>query len=101
MGLALLVDTGKVESTAQQMARINKDISDDFIVLEEAINKLNHNWEGNASEYGINSFKSIKQNFYDSRYGVVNNLVSLMSNQVGVGYDEMEKSIASAAAAFK
>lgn len=101
MGLALLVDTGKVESTAQQIAKINRNISDDFLVLEEAINKLNHNWEGSASDYGINAYRNIKKNFYDSRHGVVNNLVSLMNNQVGVGYNEMEKSISSATSAFK
>lgn len=99
--MALLVDTAKVEGTAKQIANTNKKINDDFLVMEEAINTLNRNWEGNASDYVINSFSSIKKNFYDSRYGVVNNLVSLMCNQVCAGYEEMEKSISSAASAFK
>lgn len=95
------VNTNYVVDTAQKIKKINEQINGDFSSVEAAINNLNRNWDGSASEIAIAKFRNIRNTYYDNRYNVVNNMVNFMKNQVGAAYDEAEKKIVSAASAFK
>lgn len=99
--MAIKIDTGAVRTTASQIANVNKKINDDFSAVETAINNLNKNWDGSASDTAIRKFQNIKSTYYNNRYNVVNDMVNFMLKQVGEGYEKAETAIVSAASAFK
>ena len=99
--MAIKVNTAVVKSTANQIATVNKNIKNDFTAVQNAINSLNTNWDGSASEAAFRKFNDIKNKHYDKRYGVVNDMVSFMLKQVGENYEGTETIISSAASAFK
>lgn len=99
--MAIKVNTAVIKSTASQISSVNKKINNDFSTVESAINTLNRNWDGSASDNAIRKFQSIKNNFYNNRYNVVNDMVNFMLKQVGEGYESTETTVSSAASAFK
>ena len=99
--MAIKVDTSKVEIAAAKIEAYNKKIRDDFAPVNDALNVLNRNWDGSASDNAIHAFNSIKDGYLDSRYIAINNLVSFLRVQVGSNYTETEKRIKTAADAFK
>lgn len=99
--MAIKIDTSRVRSTASQISTMNKKIKNDFSSVESAINSLNNNWDGSASDAAVRKFQNIKNNYYNNRFNVVNDMVNFMLNQVGEGYEKTETTISSAASAFK
>lgn len=99
--MAISIDTGAVRNTARQIARTNQRINDDFSAVNSAITNLDRNWDGTASDAAMRKFQNIKNIFYDNRYNVVNNIVNFMNAQVGDGYEQTERSVSTAASAFK
>ena len=99
--MAIKVNTALVKSTANQIAVVNKNIKNDFTAVQNAINSLNTNWDGSASEAAFRKFNDIKSKHYEKRYGVVNDMVNFMLKQVGENYERKETIISSAASAFK
>lgn len=99
--MAIKVNTALVKSTANQIAVVNKNIKNDFTSVQNAINSLNTNWDGSASEAAFRKFNDIKSKHYEKRYSVVNDMVNFMLKQVGENYERTETIISSAASAFK
>lgn len=99
--MAVQIDTGAVALAAQEIAALNSRINQDFSDMESAVQRLSQGWRGNASADGVDRFRHIKLTFFDSRYRVVNQVVTFLQQQVGAGYEETEKAVSSAADAFK
>lgn len=99
--MAIKINTAIVRSTASQISSVNNKINNDFSAVDSAINALNRNWDGSASDIALRKFQSIKNNFYNNRFNVVNDMVNFMLKQVGEGYESTETTVSSAASAFK
>ena len=99
--MAIKINTAAVRSTANQISTVNTKISNDFSSVQSAINSLNSNWDGSASDAAIRKFNNIKTTYFDKRYGVINDLTNFMLKQVGENYERTETSVSSAAKAFK
>lgn len=99
--MAIKIDTGKVETAASKIETLNKKINEDFSDVKDAINKLDKNWDGNASHAVIRKFHDLENNFCENRYTVLKNLVTFMRNQVSLNYSDTETQIKSIADAFK
>lgn len=99
--MAIQINTARVSSVANYINDANKKIRDEISDLDTAIRLLERNWEGEASSSCVNKYDHLKRSFSDSRFSVVNGLVSFMRIQVEEGYEATEKSISNAAAAFE
>lgn len=99
--MAIKIDTKAVVSIASEIDSVNDRMRSDFDALEKKIKSLDSSWNGTASDKGIGAFNTIKKNYDDNRYLVINNLTTFMKKQVGEGYEQLEKAITDAAAAFK
>ena len=99
--MAIKINTGAVSTAATQIAKINQNINNDFSMVESAMNTLNRSWDGGASDNAIRKYQNIKNNYYQNRYNVIQQLVNFMRKQAGEGYEKTEQAIQSAAAAFK
>lgn len=99
--MAIKINTAIVRSTASQISSVNNKMNNDFSAVDSAINALNRNWDGSASDIALRKFQSIKNNFYNNRFNVVNDMVNFMLKQVGEGYESTETTVSSAASAFK
>ena len=99
--MAIQINTEVVAATAEQIDIINKTIRDELTNIDIAIRTLQQNWEGTAASSCVNKYEYIKKNFSDSRFSVVDGVVSFMRIQVGEGYEKTEKTVSSAASAFK
>lgn len=99
--MAILINTAVVSNTADQIDTVNKKIRDDLSDIDSAIRKLQQNWEGEASSSCTNKYEHIKRSFSDARFSVVNDFVTFIRKQVDEGYEVTEKTVSSAAAAFK
>ena len=99
--MAIKINTAIVRSTASQISSVNDKIKSDFSAVDSAINTLNRNWDGSASDIAMRKFQSIKNDFCGNRFDVVNDMVRFMQKQVGEGYESTETAVSSAASAFK
>lgn len=99
--MAIKINTAIVRSTAAQISSVNNKMNNDFFAVDSAINALNRSWDGSASDIAMRKFQSIKNNFYNNRFNVVNDMVNFMLKQVGEGYESTETAVSSAASAFK
>ena len=96
--MAILINTAVVTNTADQIDTTNRKIRDELSDIDSAIRTLQQNWEGEASSFCTNKYDYIKRSFADSRFSVVNDLVTFIRKQVGEGYEATEKAVSSAAA---
>jgi len=99
--MAIKINTGAVSTAATQIAKINQNISNDFSMVESAMNTLNRSWDGGASDNAIRKYQNIKNNYHQNRYDVIKQMVNFMRKQAGEGYEKTEQAIQSAASAFK
>lgn len=99
--MAIKINTSKVDSAASNISRINSNIRNDFSAVTSAINVLNRNWDGSASDNAIRAFNSIKESYCDYRYSVINDLVLFLKNQVKANYENTEQKIQTVADNFK
>ena len=99
--MAIQVNTAAITSAADQIDAANKKIRDELSAIDSALKTLQKSWEGEASKSCVSQYDHIKRSFSEERYSVVNGLVLFMRNQVGAGYETTEKSVSSAASAFK
>ena len=99
--MAILINTAAVSNTADQIDATNIDLRDGLSDIDSAIRSLQQNWEGEAASSCANKYDYIKRNFADARFSVVNDLVTFIRKQVDEGYETTEKTVSSAAAAFK
>ena len=99
--MSIKINTLKVNSAASNISRINGNIRDDFSAVTSAINVLDRNWDGSASDNAIRAFNSIKESYCDYRYSVINDLVVFLRNQVSTNYENTEQKVQTAADLFK
>ena len=99
--MAIKVDIAKVETAATKISSYNAKIRDDFSSVEDAINVLNKNWDGSASNDAISTFYSIRDAYCEYRFSVVNSLVNLLRVNVCGDYNKTETNIKKNAEAFK
>ena len=95
------INTASVLCAAEQIDITNKKMRDELADIDSAIRTLQQNWEGEAANSCVNKYEYIKRKFSDSRFSVVNAMVSFMKNQVGEGYEMTEQAVSTAASAFK
>lgn len=97
----LKVDAAQVVATANRIKALNVRMSDDFASVQDAISKLDGTWDGSAATAAIGKFNAIKNSFCDARYGVIDNFVLFLHQQVGEGYTQTESVNKSLADQFK
>ena len=99
--MAVQINTAAVSATADQINLLNKKIRDELSDVDTAIQSLRNYWEGQAASSVIYNYDYIKRKFSDTRFSVLDGLVSFMKIQVGEGYEATEQAVATAADAFK
>ena len=99
--MAIKINTSRVEASAAMIESHNKTIRNDFDAVINAMNILNRNWDGSASDDAIRTFNRIRDEYADNRYAAIHNLVSFLRVTVASNYEETENQIKSAADAFK
>ena len=95
------INTAAVSSAANQIDSVNKEIRSDMGNVDTAIKNLQKNWEGSASSACNTRYKNIKSNFKETRFSIINNLVSFLKQYVGVEYENTEQKVSDAASKFK
>ena len=98
---SIKINTDSVHATANNIRNLNKLMRDDFSSVRSAIRTLDNSWDGQASSAAINKFNTIKSQYCDARYTVVDNYVNFLIKQVDAGYVQTEKANKSLADAFK
>ncbi|MBQ4260143.1 MAG: WXG100 family type VII secretion target [Lachnospiraceae bacterium] len=99
--MSIKIDTGKVRMAADEISKLNRNISEDFSPLQRVVNSLSQTWTGRASEIATNKFRSIRNTYYDNRYYVIDDMVNFMHNQIGGGYENTENQIVNVAEKFR
>jgi len=95
------IDTGKVVAAANRISTLNNEIDSEFDTLETAVGRLNQSWYSRASHVVIDRFYSIKNNFKDSRYKVMQDYGDFLKQPVSEGYNAAETGNTSLSDAFK
>lgn len=99
--MAILINTTAVETAANRIDVINREISNDMDTLDLVLRGLQSTWQGSAATTAVNRYHNLKRSLGDTRFTVVNGMVSFMKIQVGEGYESMEHAVKTAAQAFK
>ncbi len=99
--MSIKVNTAAINNTANKIKVNNDAIKNDFSEVISAINRMNSNWDGNASNAAISTFNKINNQYSSNRYNVINDMVVFLKKQVDENYTTTEVTINSAAAAFK
>lgn len=87
------IDTSKVFSIAQDMAKINSNFVNDFAMVENAIKKLKTDIQrpSEIREGIVSSFNELKENYFDEANKKRRELIDYLCNIVGKGYEDVEK----------
>lgn len=101
MSNPIQIETGKVVAAADQISELNHQMDHEFEKLEKAIQRLNGRWNSRASDVVIGKFYSVKNNFKDSRYKVMQDYSNFLKQQVSDGYNATESANTNLADAFK
>lgn len=101
MSNQIQVDTGKVVAVANRISELNHDIDNEFERVEKAIQRLNGRWNSRSSGVVIGKFYSIKNNFKDNRFKVMQDYSNFLKQQVSDGYNTTETANTNLADAFK
>lgn len=99
--MEIKIDTKQVETIAGNIKIINESIRNDFENVENAINTLNKNWTGEASDEALRVFVNIQQTYCEKRFNIVNDFARFLETVVGINYDTLENKVKRAADAFK
>lgn len=99
--MAIQIDTGAVSEAAKQIGNLNQKMHDNLSEVNQAVSLLRQNWSGSAATKWLKKYDTIKNDLSNTRFLVVDGLVSFMKNQVGEGYEKTETAVSKAAAAFK
>lgn len=97
----LKVNVDAVVSAASNIQTCNAQMRDSFPDVQRAIDQLNNNWDGAASNNAMRKFDDIKSKFSDSRFKALDNYVKFLLQQVGEGYTQTEEVNVSLADQFK
>lgn len=97
----LKVDTNAIRNTAGKIASCNNQMKNEFTTIEAKMQSLQGTWSGSAADKATKSFAKIKNEYNTTRYEVMDSYVSFLKQQVGVGFDEVEKANKKLADAFK
>lgn len=84
------VNTDNVALAAATISGINGKIANAFSDVEASMNSLNTFWDGSASDNSRSAFFSIKENYCDDRYNVLDSYVKFLNQTIGIGYDQTE-----------
>lgn len=87
------IDTSKVFAIAQDMAKINTSLTNDFSVVEKAVKKLRSDIQSPSeiSEGIVSSFDELKENYFNAANKKRRELIDYLCNVVGKGYEDAEK----------
>lgn len=97
----LRINTEAVVTAAGKIKDYNSQLRDEFSDVQNAINRLNNNWDGPASSNAIGKFNELRNDFFEARYNVMDNYVNYLLQQVGEGYVQTEDVNKSLADQFK
>lgn len=90
-----------VKSVADAVKTINDDMSNELTNLQKVVSKLGNSWVSPAATNAIDSFNEIVSAYGGARHSVVNNFVSLLTQNVIQGYSQTESVNVSLADGFK
>ena len=99
----IMVNTGNVRTAVSTLTGINNGLETDFTNVINAINKLDSQWDGNASAKAISKFNKIKSDFCGSngRKAIMNNYIKFLCDAVAIDYDATEQTNTSLSELFK
>jgi uncharacterized protein YukE len=99
--MAIKINTVAVLKTSEEIVLKNCAIRDDFNAVRNAMNRLQRNWSGSAADQASMKFLSLDKTFSDNRYKVIKDFAWFLERHAGNRYEETEKIVSGAAAAFK
>lgn len=97
----LKINVDGVRRCAGKIKNYNEHMNSEFDAMQKAINEMDASWDGTASNEAIKAFNSIKKNYKNVRYKVIDNYVAFLYRQIGEGYTLAESQNKSLADAFK
>lgn len=94
------IDTARVSSTANRLQTANNTINRRFQTFQNSAQQINNTWKGRAAERAKTQLQNLI-NSSSSRSAVLENYIRLLSQQVGLGYENAETVNTSLADQFK
>ena len=95
------INTDQVTILANNIKKQNEKMREEFDMAVQAVKRLNDAWDGPAATNAIGKFNQMKTQICEQRYKELDNYVSFLFQQVGVGYDNTESVNKSLADQFK
>ena len=88
------INTEAVEQAAIILTENNNTIQNRFGEVNQAMEKLANNWNGNASNTSLSAFRKIRSKYYEdsttSRYSVMKNHINYLSEFITPEYKKTE-----------
>lgn len=98
---SLKINTDAVVAAAESLKQYNDEMRNGLDPVKKAMNNLTIYWDGSAATTAFNKFKEIEMEMSETRYGVMDNYVRFLYQQVGEGYVQVEEANTSLAEQFK
>ena len=95
------INTDQVTILANNIIYQYEKMREEFDMADQAVKRLNDAWDGPAATNAIGKFNQMKTQICEQRYKELDNYVSFLFQQVGVGYDNTESVNKSLADQFK
>lgn len=97
----LKIDVKAVALKAEKLRNINENINVLYEDVNKAVKGMNNYWKGSVASNAQEKYNSIKNNYYEGRYSVMDNYANFLLQIISEGYSQVEESNKSLADQFK
>lgn len=92
--MAMIIDTGVIQSTANQMHALNTKLEDTLFETRAAVNGMSSVWEGAAAEATISAYNAFSEKYFSTYKELIEDYVRFLNNQASGNWEAAESKIA-------
>ena len=100
-GNSIRVNTDQVGQIANNLERLNKELSEKLQESKSTLDQLSSVWEGEAAQETISAFDGFAAQYFQNYEDIIKQYVTFLRTHVEQGYFDTETSNISLASAFK
>ena len=89
-GNSIRVSTAQVGQIANELDRLNKQLSQELQQTKQLMNRLSSVWQGEAANMTIQSFNSFSNKYFKDYEDIINQYVKFLKSNVEAGYEATE-----------
>ncbi len=100
-GERISVSTSQVSEYANEMEKLNKELTEELRNSKQTIDNLKNTWSGEGADETVNAYGAFANKYFENYQDIINQYVKFLRENVKNGYFDTETANINLADAFK